>query len=109
MRSIIDYGAIALDSMSEHNKKKLDGIEMKALRIAIGAICGNANSAIQIDMGEPPLQLRRLQQQLQYAAKVKATRDHPTRKVFKNIGQIGVDSIMIIRLQYIVTYTIFSC
>jgi len=33
-------------------------------------------------MGEPPLQLRRLQQQLQYAAKVKSTHDHPTRKVF---------------------------
>ena len=34
-------------------------------------------------MGEPPLQLRRLQQQIQYAAKVKATHDPPTRKVFE--------------------------
>ena len=85
IRSILDYGAVALDSMSEHNKKKLDcrPIQMKALRIASGAICGTANSAIQVDMGEPPLQLRRLQLQLQYAAKVKATRDHPTRKVFE--------------------------
>jgi len=41
------------------------------------------NSAIQVDMGEPPLQLRRLQQQLLYAAKVKSTHDHPTRKVFE--------------------------
>jgi len=65
IRSTIDYGAIAIDSMSEHNKKKLDGIQTKALRIASGAVCGTANSAIQVDMGEPPLQLRRLQQQLQ--------------------------------------------
>jgi len=56
---------------------------MKALRLACEAICSTANSEIQVDMGEPPLQLRRLQQQLQYAAKVKATRDHPTRKVFE--------------------------
>jgi len=54
IRSIIDYGAVALDSTSEHNKKKLDGIQMKALPIASGAICGTANSAIQVDMGEPP-------------------------------------------------------
>jgi len=82
IRSILDHGAVALDSMSESNKKKLDVIQMQALRIASWAICGTANSAIQVDMGEPPLQLRRLQQQLQYAAKVKSTHDHPTRKVF---------------------------
>ena len=69
--------------MSESNKKKLDVIQMQALRIASGAICGTANSAIQVDMGEPPLQLRRLQQQLQYVAKVKSTHGHPTRKVFE--------------------------
>ena len=38
IRSILDYGAVALDSMSESNKKKLDVIQMKALRIASGAI-----------------------------------------------------------------------
>jgi len=87
IRSVLDYGAVALhvDSMSESNKKKLDVIQMQALRIASGAMCGTANSAIdlQVDMGEPPLQLRRLQQQLQYAAKVKSTHDHPTSTVFE--------------------------
>ena len=33
--------------------------------------------------GEPPLQLRRLQLQLQYAVKVKALKDHPASKVFQ--------------------------
>jgi len=47
IRSILNYGAVALDSMSESNKKKLDVIQMQALRIASGAICGTANSAIQ--------------------------------------------------------------
>jgi len=83
IRSVLDYGAVALDSMSESNKNILDVIQMQALRIASGAICGRANSAIQVDMGEPPLQLRRLQQQIQYAAKVKSTHGHPTRKVFE--------------------------
>jgi len=53
-------GVVALDSMSESNKKELDVIQMQGLVIASGAICGTANSAIQVDMGEPPLQLRRL-------------------------------------------------
>ena len=82
IRSIIDYGVIALDSMSEHNKKKLDGIQMQALLIASGAICGTANSAIQVDMGEPTLQQRRLQQQLQCAAKVKGTMRSPNEESF---------------------------
>ena len=35
-------------------------------------------------MGEPPLQFRRLQLQLQYAVKVRAFEDHPTSKVFQH-------------------------
>jgi len=83
IRSVIDYGAIALDSMSECNKKRLDCIQTQALRIASGAARCTANAALQVDMGEPPLQLRRLQQQLQYAAKVQCTENHPARQVFE--------------------------
>ena len=101
----------ALDCMSESNKKKLDVIQMRALRIASGAICGTANSAIQVDMGEPPLQLRRLQQQLQYAAKVILKPHTITQqgKFLKDIGQLSGGNIMKIRLQYTLKYTIFSC
>jgi len=83
IRSVLDYGAIAFDSMSKHNKEKFDSIQAQALRIASGAVRGTSNAAMQVDMGEPPLQLRRLQQQLQYTVKVKSTDEHPARKIFE--------------------------
>ena len=83
IRSILDYGAIALDSMSNGNKERLDSIQAQALRIACGAARSTATAALQVEMGEPPLQIRRLQLQLQYAVKVKALKDHPAKKVFE--------------------------
>jgi len=110
IRSILDYGAVALDSMSEYNKKKLDVIQMKALRIASGAICGTANSAIQVDMGEPPLQLRRLySNSFSMQPELKPHTITQQGKFLKDIGQLGSGNIMKIRLQYTLKYTIFSC
>ena len=43
---------------------------------------GTSNAAMQVDMGEPPLQLRRLQQ-LQYTVKVKSTEENPARNIFE--------------------------
>jgi len=37
---VLDYGAIALDSMSKQNKQKFDSIQAQALRIASGAVRG---------------------------------------------------------------------
>lgn len=83
IRSILDYGDIALDSMSDHNKRKLDSIQARALRVVCGAVAGTATSALQVDTGELPLQLRRLQHQLQYTVKVKSDNNHPADNVFK--------------------------
>ena len=69
--------------MSTKNKERLDSIQAQALRIASGAARGTASAALQVDMGEPPLQIRRLQLQLQYAVKVKSFKNHPARKVFE--------------------------
>jgi len=77
IRSILDYGDIALDSMSDHNKRKLDSIQARALRVVCGAVAGTATSALQVDTGELPLQLRRSQHQLQYTVKVKSDNNHP--------------------------------
>ena len=54
----------AYDSMGgDANKSKLDSIQAQALRVVCGAVRGTATAALQVDTGEPPLQLRRLQQQ----------------------------------------------
>ena len=83
IRSVVEYGCIAYDSMGVENKRKLDSIQAQALRIACGAVAGTATAALKVDAGEPPLQLRRLQQQIQYAAKVKCDEHHPASSVFE--------------------------
>jgi len=77
IQSVIDYGAIAYNSASDNLKKRLDVIQHKALRIACGAFCGTAASALQVETGEVPLSLRRSQQDLKYIVRVKATKGHP--------------------------------
>ena len=81
IRSVIDYGSIAYNSASENCKKKLDVIQHKALRIACGAFCTTAASALQVETGELPLALRRSQQEIKYTVKVKATDNHPAKSV----------------------------
>jgi hypothetical protein len=65
IRSLLDYGAVALDSAPPSTKARLDTIQTKALKIACGAMRGTALSALQNECGEMPLGLRRRNQQLQ--------------------------------------------
>ena len=81
IRSIIDYGAIAYNSASDSVKNRLNVIQHKALRIACGAFCSTAVSALQVETGEMPLALRRSQQEIKYAVKIKATINHPAKSV----------------------------
>ena len=81
IRSVLDYGAIAFDSMSAANKTKLDVIQHKALRIACGAFCSTSAAALQVETGEMPLGCRRQQQQLNYAIKIKAALHHPAKSI----------------------------
>jgi len=81
IRSVIDYGSVAYNSAPDSTKKKLDVIQHKALRIACGAFCSTAAAALQVETGELPLDLRRSQQELKYAVKVKATEAHPAKSI----------------------------
>jgi len=53
-------------------------MQHKALRIACGAFCSTAAAALQVETGELLLDLRRSQQELKYAVKVKATEWSPS-------------------------------
>ena len=84
IRSVLDYGSCAFDSAYKVRKDVLDKIQAKALRIACGAMAGTPSSALQIECGELPLQLRREQQMVKYAIKIKATTDHPASAVMRD-------------------------
>ena len=87
IRPIIDYGAIAYDNASTTSKQKLNLIQSKALRICCGAMTMTPVAALQIECGETPLELRRQELQLQYAAKLKASQDNPTKSITDDCWQ----------------------
>ena len=82
IRSVIDYGAIAYDNASESQLAKLDSIQYQALKISTGAMVVTPLATLQVHCEEPPLQLRRLKQQIQYAIKVRSSTNHVAKSVF---------------------------
>ena len=81
IRAVLDYGAIAYGAATEAQKRRLDSIQYQALRIATGAMTSTSLVALQVESGETPLQLRRLELQIKYGATVNATKDHPAGKI----------------------------
>ena len=59
IRSKIDYGCEVYNSASHSVKKKLDSIQFQALRICTGVIKGASLSSLQVEMGDPPYEIRR--------------------------------------------------
>lgn len=71
IRSIFDYGSMVYGSASKTLLKKLDVIQHQALRICCGAIRTTPVAAIQVEMGEAPLCLRREQLAVVYWANLR--------------------------------------
>jgi len=84
IRSLLDYGGIAVDSASDNVLKSYDIIQTKALKICCGALHSTSVTALQNECGEEPLSLRRLQQQINYRLKVVANIQHPNYEIMQN-------------------------
>lgn len=83
VRSVLDYGSMACDGASKTQLAKLQLIQNQALRLCCGAMRCTSVAAIQVECGEMPLHLRRRQQQMKFAVKVKATSGHVAKKAFE--------------------------
>jgi len=59
IRSKMDYGGALFESASPSEKKKLDIIQSKALKICLGLPKSTANASTLRESGELPLDLRR--------------------------------------------------
>ena len=78
IRSVIDYGSEAYNTASMTTKAKLEVIQAKALRICCGAMIGTPTSALQVECGQPPLELRRKRMMADYGLKISCIPNHPT-------------------------------
>lgn len=84
IRSVLDYGCVAYRSAAESILKKLDLVQYQALRICMGAIKTSPVAAMQVELGEMPLHLRRDQLSLVYWANLMGHQE----------GHIGLQSLM---------------
>ncbi len=84
IKSVIDYGCIAYRDAARTTLTKLEVIQTQALRICSGAFRTSPAVALQVEMGEMPLHLRREQLAANYWANLQGhAGSHPTRVVMQ--------------------------
>ncbi len=75
-------------SASKSQLLKVEAIQSQALRICCGAIRSSPITAVQVEMGEMPLEFRRLKLKMRYWINIKGHSDsHPIKKVLNNCWQ----------------------
>lgn len=82
MRSIFDYDCIAYMSAAETNLKQLDVLQAQALRICSGSFKSSPVSSLQVEMGEMPLDIRRMKLMLAYWINIRGQKvSHPVKSI----------------------------
>lgn len=82
VRSVLEYGCIVFGSAAGTSLKRLDKIQAQALRLCCGAVMTTPISALQVEVGEMPLTLRRKQLRVNYWANLQSQKDtHRTKKI----------------------------
>ena len=83
IRSVMEYGCEAFDSASVSVKKRLDRLQHSALKTACRAMASTSLAALQVECGDPPLDLRRKMHIASLASKTRVIADHPCREIFE--------------------------
>lgn len=80
--SKLEYGAVVYGSAKRTTLVKLDALHHNGLRIAIGAFPTSPAKSICCDAGLAPLAIRRGEQELRYAASLRAKINHLNYAIF---------------------------
>lgn len=84
VRSVFDYGCVVYGSAASSNLKKLDKIQHQALQLCTSTLKTTPTAALQVEMGEIPLEIRRTQLAVTYWIKLQGHKlDHPTQNILK--------------------------
>ena len=90
IRSVLDYGNVAYGSAARSHIKKLEVIQAQASRVCSGAFKTSPVPALQVEMGEMPLELRRMQIIANYSANLQGHKDsHFTKGVLQECWENG--------------------
>ncbi len=84
VRSVLDYGCVVYGSAAETSLRKLDNIQHQVLRLCTGAIKTTPITALQVEMGEMSLEMRRVQLSVNYWVNLQGhSQEHPTLDTLK--------------------------
>lgn len=85
IRSVLDYGSIAYGSATRSHLNRLDIIQAQALRICCGAFKSTRVSALWVQKGDMPLELRRKQLIVNYWVSLQGQANgHPTKQTLQD-------------------------
>lgn len=79
IRSLLDYGTFLLEPGSVVAFKKLDDIQAKALRLISGCMKSSPINCLQLECGDPPLQIRRQYLSDKFVFRCFQLSNHPLR------------------------------
>lgn len=89
-RSVLDYGCVVFGCAAQSQLKKLDVIQAQALRLCCGAFKTTPVSALQVEMGEFPLELRMKQLMVNYWAGLHGhNNSHHTKEMLQDSWENG--------------------
>lgn len=84
LRSILDYGCIVYESASQTQLKRIDVIQTRGLRCILGAAKTTPIAAMQVELSEMPLHLRRKKLSMAYWINLMGhNKDHLARKILE--------------------------
>lgn len=77
VRSLLDFGSFLLSPCSKASLVLMDNIQVKALRVVLGAMKSSPKQAILVESSDPPLHLRRQYLADRYLFRVSQISSHP--------------------------------
>ncbi len=90
IRPSLDYGSIIYRFASESTLKKIETIQNQALRTCCGAFKASPIAAMQVEVGEAPLFLRRYKIRRNYWVNLKGHKEsHPVKRVIEECWEHG--------------------
>lgn len=91
IRAVMDYGSLVYKEAAKTQIHRLEIIQNQALRLCCGALKTSPISAVQVEMGELPLDLRYRQVMMQYWATLQGYRaeHHPAVRTLQPCWESG--------------------
>lgn len=100
--SINGYGSIAFNNLTQEQEKRLNTVQIRGLKYAIGAFITSPNKSVEVEAGVTPVRHQRQIQRMKFSCKVLTNTNHP---LYDSLRDTTNDIIYTQRSKPPITYT----